>query len=266
MGHARHLRRCGIIHLRAVLPICTRASKSSGMVCPASQTVVAPFLPSRSFCFSSFPAAALMPTPSSRMSRSSTSPGSPTSSRCCAAAIPASRPSRSRKPTPTPTAAPSSRTSATTPSAASSSRDMTHYVRSGDFVSNLIREAQNPGRVRLRPRRARPLHLRLARPPRRQPRHRQRIPQLRRRYGPVVTYDQDPQAHLQTEFGFDVLEVMQQRYAPEAFHDFIGFQWLSRSSNAPSSTPTASRSIRCSPRKTSPSAPIARPSAPFCRR
>ena len=44
------------------------------------------------------------------------------------------------------------------------------------------------------------------------------------RYGPVVLYDQDPEAHLQTEFGFDVLEVVQQRYAPEAFHDFIGFQ------------------------------------------
>jgi hypothetical protein len=30
-------------------------------------------------------------------------------------------------------------------------------------------------------------------------------------------------AHVKTEFGFDVLEVAQGRYAPDAYHDFIGF-------------------------------------------
>jgi len=32
-----------------------------------------------------------------------------------------------------------------------------------------------------------------------------------------------PLAHVKTEFGFDVLEVAQGRYAPENYHDFIGF-------------------------------------------
>jgi hypothetical protein len=43
------------------------------------------------------------------------------------------------------------------------------------------------------------------------------------RSGDVVTYEQDPLAHVKTEFGFDVLEVAQGRYAPDSYHDFIGF-------------------------------------------
>ena len=102
--------------------------------------------------------------------------------------------------------------------------DMTHYVRSGDFVVALMDEAQglnefafalgalshyasdtnvhrfatNPGEAELYPR-------------------------LRRKFGPVVTYEEDPAAHLKTEFGFDVLEVAKGHFAPEAYHRFIGF-------------------------------------------
>jgi hypothetical protein len=49
-------------------------------------------------------------------------------------------------------------------------------------------------------------------------------PKLKKKYGDVVTYEQDPLAHVKTEFGFDVLEVAQHRYAPDSYHDFIGFQ------------------------------------------
>ena len=48
-------------------------------------------------------------------------------------------------------------------------------------------------------------------------------PKLEKKYGNTVTYEQDPLAHVKTEFGFDVLEVAQGRYAPDAYHDFIGF-------------------------------------------
>ena len=34
---------------------------------------------------------------------------------------------------------------------------------------------------------------------------------------------QDKLAHVKTEFGFDVLEVARGRYAPDSYHDFIGF-------------------------------------------
>jgi hypothetical protein len=101
--------------------------------------------------------------------------------------------------------------------------DMTHYVRSGDFVDNLIREAQNPDEVAFALGALAHYTADSLGHPAVNRATASEYPRLRRRYGPVVVYDEDPQAHLQTEFGFDVLEVTQQRYAPEAFHDFIGF-------------------------------------------
>ncbi len=52
----------------------------------------------------------------------------------------------------------------------------------------------------------------------------QGFPKLRAKFGPLVTYDQDKKAHLQTEFGFDVVEVAKHRYTSDSYHDFIGFQ------------------------------------------
>lgn len=40
----------------------------------------------------------------------------------------------------------------------------------------------------------------------------------------MATYEDDPIAHVKTEFGFDVLEVAKGRYAPDSYHDFIGFE------------------------------------------
>ena len=48
-------------------------------------------------------------------------------------------------------------------------------------------------------------------------------PKLRARFGNVVTYGDDPASHLKTEFGFDVLQVARGHYAPQAYHDMIGF-------------------------------------------
>jgi hypothetical protein len=49
-------------------------------------------------------------------------------------------------------------------------------------------------------------------------------PRLEKKFGNVVTYEDDPLAHLKAEFGFDVLEVAKERYAPDSYHDFIGFE------------------------------------------
>jgi hypothetical protein len=103
--------------------------------------------------------------------------------------------------------------------------DLVHYVRTGDFVQALIRDSQDLNQYafslgalahyaadnqghRLAVNRAVPLLY----------------PKLKQKYGDVVTYDQNPAAHLKTEFGFDVLEVAKGRYASDAYHDFIGFQ------------------------------------------
>ena len=49
-------------------------------------------------------------------------------------------------------------------------------------------------------------------------------PKLRLKYGDVVTYAEDPTAHLRTEFGFDVVEVAQGHYTQDDYRDFIGFR------------------------------------------
>jgi hypothetical protein len=47
---------------------------------------------------------------------------------------------------------------------------------------------------------------------------------LKNKFGPVVTYEDNPTAHLKVEFSFDVIQVAQGHYAPESYHDFIGFE------------------------------------------
>lgn len=102
--------------------------------------------------------------------------------------------------------------------------DLLHYVRAGDFVDNLLREAQNPNEYAFAlGALAHYTSDTLGHPAVNQATSSE-YPKLRARYGKQVLYAEDPRAHLQTEFGFDVLEVTQQRYAPEAYHDFIGFQ------------------------------------------
>ncbi len=103
--------------------------------------------------------------------------------------------------------------------------DLTHYVRSADFIVALLHDSSNLNEYafalgalahyaadndghRLATNRAVPLLY----------------PGLERKYGDVVTYEEDPLAHLKTEFGFDVVEVAQQRFAPDTYHDFIGFE------------------------------------------
>ncbi len=103
--------------------------------------------------------------------------------------------------------------------------DLTHYVRSGDFILALLHDANdiyeygfalgamahyaadNNGH-RIGTNRAVPLLY----------------PKLKKKYGDSVTYEQDKLAHAKTEFGFDVLEVARERYAPESYHDYIGFE------------------------------------------
>ena len=102
--------------------------------------------------------------------------------------------------------------------------DLTHYVRSGDFVAALIRDSQNLDEyafalgalshyvadIHGHPY----INLSVG----------IEYPELARLYGPSVPYDVDHKAHLRTEFGFDVLQVAKGRYASEDYHNFIGFE------------------------------------------
>lgn len=102
--------------------------------------------------------------------------------------------------------------------------DLAHYIRSGDFVMALLRDSQDLNEYAFAigamshyaaDNSGHRLAINLAVP--------LLYPQLRKKYGNVVTYEDDPLAHVKTEFGFDVLEIAKERYAPQSYHDFIGF-------------------------------------------
>jgi Zinc dependent phospholipase C len=103
--------------------------------------------------------------------------------------------------------------------------DLTHYVRSGDFVLALIAESHDLNEYAFAlgalahyaaDTTGHPLATNLS--------VAMMYPKLAKQYGPVITYDEKPSAHSQVEFGFDVDQVAEGNYAPRAYHDFIGFE------------------------------------------
>ena len=102
--------------------------------------------------------------------------------------------------------------------------DLVHYVRSGDFVANMLRDAQDVNDYAF----ALGAMAHYASDAEGHPYINQAVaidyPKLRRRYGNEVTYEENPKAHIRTEFGFDVAQVAKERYAPQSYHDFIGFK------------------------------------------
>jgi len=49
-------------------------------------------------------------------------------------------------------------------------------------------------------------------------------PRLRRKYGDLIAYADDPKAHLRVELGFDVVQLATGRYRAPAYVDLIGFE------------------------------------------
>src|SRR5205807_10213174 len=103
--------------------------------------------------------------------------------------------------------------------------DLLHYVRSADFLPTLLEESRDLNEYAfalgavshygadveghsLGVNRAVPLMY----------------PKLRKKFGDEVTYGEDHNSHIQTEFSFDVLQVARGHYAPKNYHDSIGFQ------------------------------------------
>ena len=102
--------------------------------------------------------------------------------------------------------------------------DLVHYVRSGDFVEELIRDSQNLNELAFALGALSHYASDITGHPAVNSAVALEFPKLRAKFGDHVTYAQDPKAHIRTEFGFDVLQVAKQRYNSQAFHDFIGFQ------------------------------------------
>jgi hypothetical protein len=103
--------------------------------------------------------------------------------------------------------------------------DLTHYVRSGDFVLTLIRDSQDlDGYAFALGALAHYAADSDGHPVGTNPAVPLLYPKLEKKYGSTVTYEEDKLAHVKTEFGFDVLEVARGHYAPDNYHDFIGFE------------------------------------------
>ncbi|MGI4885253.1 MAG: zinc dependent phospholipase C family protein [Janthinobacterium lividum] len=103
--------------------------------------------------------------------------------------------------------------------------NLTHYVRSGDFVRNLLDEAHDRNEYAFAlgalahyaadlqghsegTNRALPLVY----------------PELKAKFGNVITYEEGPKQHNQLEFSFDVTQVAAGRYRTEDYHNAIGFE------------------------------------------
>ena len=102
--------------------------------------------------------------------------------------------------------------------------DLTHYVRSGDFIVSLINDSTDLNEYAFalgalahyssdnigHPVVNRAVAL--------------EFPKLQKKFGAVVTYEDNPKAHIRVEFGFDMTQVAKNHYTSDRYHDFIGFE------------------------------------------
>lgn len=102
--------------------------------------------------------------------------------------------------------------------------DLSHYVRTGDFVVNLLAEASNVNEYAF----ALGALAHYCADLRGHPAVNKAValtyPELAKKYGPAVTYEENHSAHLAVEFGFDVYQVAMNRFSFNDYHNFIGFE------------------------------------------
>jgi hypothetical protein len=103
--------------------------------------------------------------------------------------------------------------------------DLTHYVRSGDFVVSLLRNAHSADELAfaigslshyIGDTVGHSLAVNLAVPV--------EFPKLEKKYGPSVNYAEDPRAHVRTEFAFDINQLSKRRFAPSAYLKYVGLE------------------------------------------
>nr|WP_294795121.1 zinc dependent phospholipase C family protein [uncultured Mucilaginibacter sp.] len=103
--------------------------------------------------------------------------------------------------------------------------NLLHYVRSGDFILTLIEEAQNLNEYAFalgalshymadKYGHSLATNLSVAID----------YPQLKKKFGDIITFDDDHTSHSRIEFAFDVIQIAKGNYASVAFHNFIGFE------------------------------------------
>jgi hypothetical protein len=103
--------------------------------------------------------------------------------------------------------------------------DLTHYIRSGDFVLSLLRNAQSANDLAFAigalshyigdnlghgyaVNHAVPLEF----------------PKLQKKYGNTINYAQGPHPHVRTEFAFDINQLSKNRFAPAGYLKHVGLE------------------------------------------
>ena len=103
--------------------------------------------------------------------------------------------------------------------------DLTHYVRSGDFVLSLLRHAQNVDEYAFAiGALSHYVGDSVGHAEAINPATAIEYPKLARKYGPIVTYQDDRHAYVATEFSFDVDQISHRRFAPDDYLHFIGLK------------------------------------------
>lgn len=103
--------------------------------------------------------------------------------------------------------------------------DLTHYVRTGDFIEALLVDSRDINEYAfalgalshyVADNTGHPLAVNISVP--------EMYPGLRQKFGNRVTYEDNPTAHVMTEFSFDVVQITGAGYLPMTYHNFLGFK------------------------------------------
>ena len=101
--------------------------------------------------------------------------------------------------------------------------DLTHYVRTGDFITALFRNASNANEMAFAV--GALSHYvgdTIGHPLATNPAVAHEFPKLAQKYGPAVNYAQGEHQHVRTEFAFDINGIAKHRFAPSAYLKHVG--------------------------------------------
>lgn len=103
--------------------------------------------------------------------------------------------------------------------------DLTHYIRTGDFIDYLFRDAGNINEYAFAiGALAHYIGDTIGHSQAVNPSTAIEFPKLEKKFGRSVTYDESPHGHIRTEFAFDVDELADGAFAPEAYLHAVGFR------------------------------------------
>ena len=102
--------------------------------------------------------------------------------------------------------------------------NLTHYVRTGDFIATLFREAHTIDEYAFAiGALSHYLGDSIGHSQAINPATAMAFPKLEQKYGRIVTYGESPHGHIRTEFAFDIDELSARALAPRSYQKFIGF-------------------------------------------